>query len=71
MKVIIFGATGTVGIEIVKQALKNGDVVTAFVRDPQKMQNISHPNLHIHVGDVLSLNDVENALQNQEAVFVP
>ncbi|URM38647.1 NAD(P)-dependent oxidoreductase [Flavobacterium anhuiense] len=69
MKVIIFGATGTVGIEIVKQALKNGDEVTAFVRDPRKMQNISHPNLYIHVGDVLSLNDVENALQNQEAVF--
>ena len=45
MKVIIFGATGTVGIEIVRQALKNGDEVTAFVRDPQKLQSISHPNL--------------------------
>ncbi|MFV8373517.1 NAD(P)-dependent oxidoreductase [Flavobacterium sp. LB2P6] len=69
MKVILFGATGTVGREIVKLALKNGHEVTAFVRNPEKMQNISHPNLIIHKGDVLNVTDIENALQNQEAVL--
>jgi putative NADH-flavin reductase len=69
MKVIIFGATGTVGREIVKLALKNGDEVTAFVRNPEKMQNINHPNLIIHKGNVLNVTDLENALQNQEAVL--
>lgn len=69
MKVILFGATGTVGREIVKLALKNGHEVTAFVRNPEKMQNINHPNLIIHKGDVLNVTDLENALQNQEAVL--
>jgi putative NADH-flavin reductase len=69
MKVIIFGATGTVGVEIVKQALKKGNEVTAFVRNPEKIQNLNHPNLIICKGDVLNINDIENALQNQEAVF--
>lgn len=69
MKIIIFGATGTVGIEIVKKALKNGDEVTAFVRNPEKMQNINHHNFKIFKGNVLNVNDVENALQDQEAVL--
>lgn len=69
MKVILFGATGTVGREIVKLALKNGHEVTAFVRNPEKMQNINHPDLIIHKGDVLNVTDLENALQNQEAVL--
>ena len=47
MKVIIFGATGTVGVEIVKQALKKGYEVTAFVRNHEKVQNLNHGNLTI------------------------
>jgi len=32
MKVIVFGATGGTGTQLVKQALENGDQVTAFAR---------------------------------------
>ena len=69
MKVIIFGATGTVGVEIVKQALKKGYVVTAFVRKPEKLTNLNHANLIIHKGDVRNLIEVENAIQNQDAIL--
>ncbi len=69
MKIIIFGASGTVGIEIVKQALANGYEVTAFVRNPEKMPNLHHKNLKIFKGDVLSLPDIEGALKNKDAVF--
>ena len=69
MKVIIFGATGTVGVEIVKQALKKGYEVTAFVRNPEKVQNLNHGNLTICKGNVLNLNEVENSIHNHDAVL--
>lgn len=34
MKVIIFGATGTIGQALVKEAIKRKYEVTAAVRDP-------------------------------------
>ncbi len=52
MKVLIFGATGTVGLELVTQGLEMGHTVTAFARDPSKMA-ISHARLEIIEGDVL------------------
>ncbi len=69
MKLIIFGATGTVGIEIVKHALEKNYSVTAFVRNPEKIANIKHANLSIFKGDVLNLTEVENAIQNHDAVL--
>lgn len=69
MKVIIFGATGTVGKELVKQALEKGYDVTAFVRNPEKLQNGDHPNLSICKGDVLNAGEVENGLKDQDVVL--
>jgi len=69
MKIIIFGATGTVGMEIVKHALGKNYTVTAFVRNPEKMANIKHPNLSIFKGDVLNQTEVEKAIQNHDAVL--
>jgi putative NADH-flavin reductase len=67
MKVLIFGATGSIGRELVKQALEQGHNVTAFVRDRAKL-GIHHPNLEIVQGDVLDLAEVEKAIQGQDAV---
>ncbi|MDR6967275.1 putative NADH-flavin reductase [Flavobacterium arsenatis] len=69
MKIIVFGATGSVGKEIVKQALVNGYQVKAFVRDPKKIAHLSHPNLNVFEGDVLNPKNVEAAMQNQEVVL--
>lgn len=68
MKIIIFGATGGTGKELVKQTLESGNMVTAFVRTPQKLK-ISHDNLKIIQGNVLNYDDVLNAIDNQEVVF--
>lgn len=69
MKVIVFGATGTVGIEIVKQALEKGYSVTAFVRNPEKREMLEHKNLSVYKGDVTNENDVEKAIQNHDTVI--
>ncbi|MCA1061027.1 SDR family oxidoreductase [Rossellomorea aquimaris] len=68
MKLIVFGATGGTGKEVVKQALADGHEVTAFIRNPIKMSD-EHPLLTIVQGDALSMKDVGNALTGHEAVI--
>lgn len=67
MKLIIFGATGGTGRQVVQQALEQGHTVTAFARNPLKL-NIEHNNLRILTGDVMNLDSVEKAVQGQDAV---
>lgn len=69
MKIIVFGATGATGKQIVLQGLTLGYSVTAFVRDKSKLADIQHPNLHFYTGNVLNPADVENAIKGHEAVF--
>lgn len=52
MNLVVFGASGGTGQEIVRQALEQGHEVTAFVRDPKKLQ-IKDSRLHIIEGDAL------------------
>jgi putative NADH-flavin reductase len=68
MKLIIFGSTGSVGRQLVELALAEGHAVTAFARDPAKL-NIKHANLKIVQGDVLDFASVEKAVQGQDAVL--
>ncbi|MFN7543140.1 MAG: NAD(P)-dependent oxidoreductase [Acidobacteriota bacterium] len=67
MRVLIFGATGAVGREVLAQALELGHGVRALVRDPAKLA-VRHPNLEVMAGDALSAGDVDRAVQGQEAV---
>lgn len=69
MKLIVFGATGSVGIQLVKQALKQGHDVTAFTRSPEKLKSHPSTNLSIFKGDILNSKDVENAVRNHDAVL--
>jgi putative NADH-flavin reductase len=68
MKIIVFGASGGTGIEIVKQALNAGYEVTSFVRNPAKVA-IRHPMLNLVTGDVMDSAGVEKAVAGQEAVI--
>ena len=65
--IIIFGATGKTGRQLVEQALQRGMTVTAFARDPKKMQ-LSHERLTIVQGDILDAASLDAALsENIEA----
>lgn len=67
MKLVVFGATGKTGIEVVKQSLAQGHEVTAFVRDPQKL-SLTDERLRIAVGDGLDLDAVTAAIQGHDTV---
>jgi len=69
MKVLIFGATGTVGRELVAQGLEMGHTVTAFTRDPSKLA-ISHASLEIIEGDVMDSAAVDRAMASHDAVLI-
>jgi len=68
MKLVVFGATGKTGQEIVKQSLAQGYEVTAFVRDPSKMA-LEHDDLKIMTGDIFEFTAVTQAIQGQDAVI--
>jgi len=68
MKVVVFGASGGTGIEIVRQALTGGHLVTAFVRNPAKL-GLEHPNLSIFQGNAQDAAAMEKALAGQDAVI--
>ena len=69
MKLIIFGATGTIGRHLVDQALTQGHLVTAFARNPAALE-IDHPNLHLFPGDVFDPLAVAEAVKGSEGVLV-
>jgi putative NADH-flavin reductase len=68
MRIVIFGASGRTGLELVNQALGQNHSVVAFVRNPAKFQ-IQHKNLSIARGDVLNKEQVENAVGGSEGVL--
>ncbi|MFY7970867.1 MAG: NAD(P)-dependent oxidoreductase [Flavobacteriales bacterium] len=68
MNIIIFGATGKAGSQLVKRALEKGHKVTAFVRETTKFSLI-HPNLKVVQGDAMSQDSVSNAIKGHEAVI--
>ena len=69
MNLLIFGSTGTIGRHLVQQALSAGYQVTAFARNPQKLEDLKHPNLRFLKGDVLDGIAVEKALPGHNAVL--
>ena len=68
MKLVIFGSTGSIGSQVVEQALEQGHTVTAFVRDRSKL-NVKHPHLNIFTGDVMNLALVEEAVIGHDAAI--
>lgn len=67
-RILIVGATGGTGRQLVSQALERGLTVTAFVRNPARLQ-IEHPRLRLIEGDVLDYSSVEAAVRGQDAVL--
>jgi uncharacterized protein YbjT (DUF2867 family) len=67
-RVLIVGATGGTGRQLLAQALKQGYAVTALVRTPGKL-SVEDPHLTVVQGDVLDRSTVEKAVRGQDAVI--
>src|SRR5258705_2832526 len=67
-RLLVVGATGGTGSELVKQALERGHEVTVFVRDHAALR-IEHARLRVARGDVLDYASVEAAVPGHDAVL--
>src|ERR1700686_910781 len=68
MKVLILGATGSIGRHLVPQAVALGHEVTVLVRDPSKLE-ARNERLRIVTGDALDPAAVDAAVRDQEAII--
>lgn len=70
MNVTIFGATGSVGSECLRQCIDRGYAVTVLARSPDKLPQEMHDKATILKGDGLVYEDVASALnENTDAVL--
>ena len=68
MRILIFGATGGTGRQLVEQALERDHRVTAFVRNPVTLP-LRHPLLEVAQGDIERAETIRAAIPRHEAVL--
>jgi putative NADH-flavin reductase len=68
MKLVILGATGGIGLEIVRQALDRDHQVTALVRSPARLKSFCD-RIDVVQGDPLSSAELARAIENHDAVL--
>jgi putative NADH-flavin reductase len=67
MRLAVFGATGGTGVQVIRQALRQGHRVTALVRRPEAL-SIEDSHLSVIRGDVLTDGAAEAAVDGADAV---
>jgi putative NADH-flavin reductase len=65
---LIIGASGGTGVELVRQALAQHYCVTALVRAAWRSP-ATHPRLRVVVGDVMTPSSLDDAMASQAAVL--
>ncbi|MGW1283256.1 NAD(P)-dependent oxidoreductase [Streptomyces sp. NPDC002586] len=68
MNLTVFGATGGIGREIVRQALNAGHRVTAVVRDPARL-DVTGDTLEVFRADLTDPEELRAAVQGRGAVL--
>ena len=68
--ILITGATGNNGQELVRQLTAMGQRVRAFVRNPAEAARLTGPNIELAVGDFDRPETLDAALQGVEKTFL-
>jgi putative NADH-flavin reductase len=68
MKIVVLGATGGTGMELIKQSLAAGHSVTAFARNPGALQ-VFAKSIQVETGDLLNREELAKVLQGHDAVL--
>jgi putative NADH-flavin reductase len=68
MNVVVFGATGDTGLEILRQGLERGHHIVAFVRDPARL-SLKHERLSVRTGDVLEPGSMRGLFDSPSLVI--
>ncbi len=68
MKLVVLGATGGIGLEIIRQAVDRNHQVRAFVRSPERLKSFGD-RIDVMQGDPLNSADLARAMEGQDAVL--
>ena len=68
MKLVVLGATGSTGLEIVRQAVGHGHSVTAFVRSPERLRAF-RDRITVKQGSLLDAAELEHAVSGHDAIL--
>ena len=68
MKLVVLGATGGIGLELVKQAIARGHSVTTFVRSPERLESF-RDRINLVRGDLLNSAQLAQVLKGHDAVL--
>jgi putative NADH-flavin reductase len=68
MKLVILGATGGTGLEVVKRAIERGHSVTALVRSPDRLSEF-RGRITVSQGDLLNRDELQRAIHGHDAVI--
>jgi putative NADH-flavin reductase len=68
MKLLVLGATGGVGIELVRQSIERGHSVTAFVRKPEPLKPFTG-RLAVATGNLLDAAELAQVIRGHDAVL--
>jgi putative NADH-flavin reductase len=68
MKLVVLGATGGTGLEIVRRAIDRGHSVTAFVRSAERLTPFLD-RITVQQGDLLNGDELAEAIRDHEAVL--
>lgn len=67
MRILLLGATGKTGRQLMLEGLQQGHTITAFVRNPKALQ--IENNLTLFQGNVLDAKQVAEAIKGQDVVI--
>jgi len=67
MKLVVLGATGGTGLQIIRRGIELGQSVTAFVRSPERLKPF-RDQITIKQGDLLNSAELEKVIQGHDAV---
>ncbi len=69
MILALFGSTGQVGAEIVRQALASGDIVHAYARPASASRLPEHPGLTTYTGELDDEAAIRRCIEGADAVI--
>jgi len=68
VRVVILGATGGTGMELIRQSLAAGHAVTTFVRKPEPLKTF-YGRIDLRTGDLLHQETMARVLEGHDAVL--
>jgi putative NADH-flavin reductase len=68
LKMVILGATGATGLEVVRMAVERGHSMTAFVRSPDRLASFMD-RIEVKRGDLLDASQLAQVIDNHDAII--